>query len=263
MKKLIALVAVCVISFGISIRAFAENVFSDMDLVTFKGDNHFILPGEFYENILKVLDISIESNVEPVFEDLLPGDAYYDVLMTAYKNGYIKGIGNRLNPNTPIIYYDILRVIVNALGYEEYAQIYGGYPFGYMSIAAKIGLLDGISIYGDDWVEKENLIKIWENAVEIPVMDYDIVNSSVNFEVFVKEENADTLLSKYRDVYMEEGIVTAVGQARINKAVRAMEQYITIDDKSFYVDEDMDFSGFLGCRVKYYYIFTDNVENCA
>lgn len=132
--------------------------------------------------------------------------------------GFINGMGGGIfKPDGEVTYNQIVKMIVSCLGYEEYAQFYGGYPTGYVSIADSEGITKGCSMNGDSAATRGVVAQLVYNALKTPVIQNKGMTYSASAGGFVPniekqdgEESAyyKTLLTEKFDAYLVEGKVT-------------------------------------------------------
>lgn len=132
--------------------------------------------------------------------------------------GFINGMGGGIfKPDGEVTYNQIVKMIVSCLGYEEYAQFYGGYPTGYVSIADSEGITKGCSMNGDSAATRGVVAQLVYNALKTPVIQNKGMTYSASAGGFVpnieKQDGEEstyykTLLTEKFDAYMVEGKVT-------------------------------------------------------
>ncbi len=168
-------------------------------------------------------------------------------IMTGYS-------GNMFKPDNAITYKEAISVFINMMGAKNYAEILGGYPSGYIKLAAQLGITDGIAFSEDDTVTAGGCIKMMNRLLytDIPNMRYD--GSDIKYET-IKDY---TVLSKYRDIYRSSGTVGATEETSLNGMNGAGEGRLTIDGVTYDTDIDAEWS--LGYRVDFWYIGSDEEQ---
>ena len=134
-----------------------------------------ITKGEFCEIIVKML------GAEEQALSLKDKTSYYDDVETGTDlNGYVRYVenmgllntaGSSFGASTEMPYEQIIKVIVAMLGFEPYAQSYGGYPNGYLSVAARYKITNGLSIAIGGTVTREQMAVLVANAMESNTME--------------------------------------------------------------------------------------------
>lgn len=82
----------------------------------------------------------------------------------AAKLGLVNGYGGRkFGPQDDITYEQAVTMIVRAVGEESEAKARGGYPDGYLSVAAEYGYLEGISASKGDSFSRAEVAQLLLN----------------------------------------------------------------------------------------------------
>lgn len=133
-------------------------------------------------------------------------------------DGFINGRNDTtFDPQGEVKYNEIVKMIVSCLGYEEYAQFYGGYPAGYISIADSEGITKGCSMDGEAAATRAVVAQLIYNALKTPVIQNKGMQYSATQGGFVpnieKQDGEEskyykTLLTEKFDAYLVEGMVT-------------------------------------------------------
>lgn len=161
-------------------------------------------------------------------------------------NGYPD---NTFQPDEFIKHEDIVTILVKALGYVDMAQNSGGYVLGYLSIAAQIGLLNGIVMKDGEAVTYNDLFLIFNNA-----LDAEIVTKTFGSEGYLVK-NGQTLF----DVKID-ALHLSYGKGRVNKnhvtslyadGKKTSEDQVMIGEQYFYVG-NTNASDMLAYDVEYY-----------
>jgi len=77
-----------------------------------------------------------------VFDDVTPSTDYEAYIETACRIGYISGsTQNLFEPEQTITLAQALKILCGILGYQQLAEINGGFPGGYIVMAQRLGLL--------------------------------------------------------------------------------------------------------------------------
>lgn len=154
--------------------------------------------------------------------------------------------GDRITEN------EAVKILISVLGYGEYAKMSGGYPNGYSQVASLL-----------DFTYKGSTKNITQ--YQAIIMMYDALNScmyeksaSGNGYVNFEENEDETLLSKYFDIYAAEGVVTQsegialYGDAKTGKTFAETSKIVMIDDVEY--SSDVNLYDYLGRRVRVYYL---------
>lgn len=174
-------------------------------------------------------------------------------------NGVAVGYGdNTYLPNKEITIGQAVKISMDMMGYRQIADYSGGYPAGYMKLARNNKLLDGVAGTEDSLLTREAFVNFLYNVTECTVME--IVSLFGNGDVVYKKNDDDkTLLSVYRHIYKDTGIVEADEVSGIySKKDKASKDYIKINGNDLKADTLYNTDNtLLGQNVKYYYLSDD------
>lgn len=123
--------------------------------------------------------------------------------------GIFEGNGNRLfYPEDGILLQDAVKTVVTVLGYKVVAQE-AGYPDGYISQAAKLGLLKDISAGFGDAALRSDVFQLIFNALDVDKLTLVLsADNTESYEISKGETIRNHLMSMY-DVFEGTGIITA------------------------------------------------------
>ena len=138
---------------------------------------------------------------------------FTDVASNHWAAGYINwaagqkivnGKGDGIfDPDAPVKYEEAVKMLVSALGYEPLATRKGGYPTGYMVVAASNGINSGVSLAGSANAPRNIVAQLTYNALDVPLMDSSYVtkNGQDEYNIYDGKDYARrTLLSYYLDI---------------------------------------------------------------
>ena len=102
------------------------------------------------------------------------------------------------NPDALVTISEFSKMVCCALGYGGYADVMGGYPSGYLSIAQQCGFYRGIDTRGEAYIKYTDADGILANILVSDYIPHD------------KFENDDkcNVLYRFFDIYRVSGIVT-------------------------------------------------------
>lgn len=108
-------------------------------------------------------------------DGLTNSDVFSDVPINHWANAYIgrasefgivSGYGNgQFGPSDIVTYDQAVTMIVRAVGGESEALDMGGYPEGYLSVATKYNLLNGVLTEKDHFMSRANIAIIINNCI--------------------------------------------------------------------------------------------------
>lgn len=109
-------------------------------------------------------DANMESG--DIFDDVGSSDKNAAAIYTAWRLGLISGTEDALyEPDEPVTYVQLAKMIVQGLGYEQDALNLGGFPTGYLVAAGKMGLDKGVAIEDQEKLDGRTVAQIVENAL--------------------------------------------------------------------------------------------------
>lgn len=131
---------------------------------------------------------------------------FIDVPKTHWASGYIaratnygivSGYGDgKFGPDDPVLYEEVVKMIMETLGYKPFASENGGYPTGYFVAARQMNVLDGVVDAREGRAAtRAQVAQMMYNAIDTPLMqrensDYVIFDGSGGRE-------RHTLLNQY------------------------------------------------------------------
>lgn len=148
---------------------------------------------------------------------------FTDVPATHWASGYIaqatnQGIVNgygdgTFGPDDKVLYQDVVKMLMETLGYKPYAADNGGYPTGYLLAAQQKEVLKGV-IGGSEGQEatRGQVAQMTYNAIDTPIMDRYVYGTGQG-QYVVWDGDAwsprKTLMNQYLGIQKLRGIVTA------------------------------------------------------
>ena len=157
---------------------------------------------EFVKGAIKLMSIP-EISGATIYADVSAESEYAGAINAAYNKGWISKADN-FNPDAPITYAQALKIILVAANYAELAETKGGFPAGYLTVAARVDLLDDLNVSYSDAVSAADATILLYNFMLSPT--FELVAVGEGFDYKTKEE---TYLETIYDVYPVEGVVTA------------------------------------------------------
>ena len=222
MKKLLALMlsVAMVFTMGTSVFAYTDveegtyvseavTVLSNLGILDGYEDGSFkpeatVTRAEMAKIVCETLGYDSMGTSKTLFDDVSPKHWAGGYISTAYGLGIIDGYGDgKFGPEDTVTYEQAVKMVVCAFGYEPMAANKGGWPAGYTSVAASIGLTKGMSSSA-----RGDIAVLMYNALTTPVMEQTSYGSDARYEVLDGAGNKEykTILTK-QDIYVATGIV--------------------------------------------------------
>ncbi len=131
---------------------------ADMGVITGDGNGNFnpdatITRAEVAAIMCRLMGAENEADAagDPGFDDVPDGHWAAGYVKTATRLGVINGDGTgNFRPGDPVTYEQVVKMLVSAWDYEDWAQEEGGWPDGYIAVAEELGFLKNISFAGTD-----------------------------------------------------------------------------------------------------------------
>lgn len=93
-----------------------------------------------------------------------------------YING-IKGLGiiegdekGNFNPEADITNEEVIKMLINSLGYTQTAEVTGGYPAGYLRTAQMLGLTEDLTLKIEASAIRADVAAMFSRALDVPIM---------------------------------------------------------------------------------------------
>ena len=110
-------------------------------------------------------------------------------------------------PENQVTFAEAIKMIVAALGYTPKAEALGGYPGGYLAVAAEEEITDGVNVVGSLSANRGAIAIMVDNSLEVDLMEQVSYGDSPRWETVDK-----TLLKNKLGVEEVEGTVTAISK---------------------------------------------------
>ena len=158
--------------------------------------------------------LSSESSRSP-FYDVSAGDPLIGTYNALYKAGYISGDENKMfRPDDFLTYNEAITFVINAMGYRPLAVRNGGYPGGYLFIANKYSMLEGLRGNGNNPIPYCDLYKLIESSLKAYAFVQDYYTKDGEDENLVFSSTV-TVLESLRGIVAFSGIVTGNENTRL------------------------------------------------
>ncbi len=183
---------------------------------------------EFVDYIIKALNIT-DTKYDDIFSDVSSGTPYSSSICTAAKLGYISGNGgSTFNPDGEIDLNAATKIMVNALGYDQVANAYGGFPIGHITVAKDIKLLS--SVGSDLKLDFNDVLTLLYNFLNSDLCDITkISGDNVGYE----RKYGECLLTERFYLKKAEGVVKTAGTVSMVPNVKIITPTITVSNQQF------------------------------
>ncbi len=180
---------------------------------------------------------------EITYTDVDGENPYYREIAIAQRIGVI-GKSEYFEPDELIKYEEATKILVCMLGYEPAAEVKGGYPMGYISIAGDNKIFDNLSLrMGANLSGAEGATMI-RNAWESKCMEYDFSKDGY-------VEKNKIYMSEYLDIYKGKGVLTSDGVLDFENK-KLPDGKVKINNV-LYKNASAEISEYFGEEIVYYY----------
>lgn len=204
LKRILSILVVCSLLLG-AIHVFAEEVAEESavyeyellpgayDIVTALGIceyeekdmNATITRGEFAKVVSLLCGFGEGNKSANMFSDVPATHKYAGYINGLAKAGVVSGYkGTGYSPDTAVSFNEAVTTVVRAMGYAAKAENQGGYPYGYITVAKRLGLLDNLTA-SNAAITKAEVIQLAFNALEADAMVAEgLINGEVSYGTY-------------------------------------------------------------------------------
>ena len=273
-KKILLMTLILSLAIGTGVHVLAANfpdtdgtsleqpvsVLSSLGILLGADDGNFkpedpITREEFAAVVTRALGLenALEATpFEAIFSDVAEEDWSCKNIILAARMGIIDGFGDgTFGPKENITYEQAIKMIVCTLGYDVIAQSQGGYPFGHLSEAASLGLLENIEdgAFGEP-VSRGIVAQLVYNALEVDIMEPTGFGEDISHVV----RQGENLLTLKLGVTKGEGIVSGIPGTRMFVSTPDLRNgEVSIGETVLNIGEATYIKQMLGSKVTYYY----------
>ena len=170
-----------------------------------------------------------------------------------YEAGYVSGDGGTyFRPDDDIKYNEALKIMVSILGYDTLANQKGGYPEGYIYVAASTGITKGISSDGE-YINRGNAVRLLINTFDENPVETDFSKGTLALKIRTDK----TMLSEQAEIYYVKDYVNANSEYAIN-GQKANPGHLYIGKEEMIAPAQYD--EYVGYQVECWYHENDNDE---
>ncbi len=219
------------------VRLVALNIINGYPDGTFKPGQQ-ITRAEFAKVIVNAVGVGKAAEYAAgvtQFKDV-PADFWAaGYIKVASDMGIVNGRGNGIfDPQANVTYAESITMIVRALGYEPKAKALGGYPGGYIAIAAEKEITDGVNVVNTLAATRGDVALMLDNSLEVALME------QVSWGQYPEYKEVDkTLLENKLLVDVIEGTVEEIDSDNDTVFIQKKDE----DAKEYDVAADVSFSG--------------------
>lgn len=150
------------------------------------------------------------------------------------------------HPDDFVSFNEAVKMMVCTIGYRDYAEAKGGYPYGYIAAANRAKILEGVE--GREEFTLGDMLILSANAVCAHMYDISYIE---NGNLVYDNDSENTILSVYWDIYESEGLCEGV--YGLNLSDKKPSEGEAVIDGKIYVAGNTDAEEFVGQYVNYFY----------
>jgi len=137
--------------------------------------------------------------------------------------------------NKPLYYDEAVTMLVRLLGYGFHAEKAGGYPGGYIAIASRLGLTDGLSAKSGERLQEFDAITLLYNAINTAYVE---ILSFSDTGITYGNASETTFLYEFRKIYRVDGVLEGTGSSAVTTAHTVSDGYVMINGYMYQATED-------------------------
>lgn len=205
--------------------------------------------GEMASILLKLMGQNCDDgSYEGIFSDVTETHTYRREIEYAYRMGLLNGKETGVfAPEAPVTYEELATMLVKALGLSNLAEAGGGYPNGYLNVAQRMGVLDGVHAASGDILRCRAGWRMIFNTLQADSFQVDTVTGDVVSGALSDE----TLLSSSMQIGHYRGVVEANDISYLS-GVDGLASGMVLINGVQYNEGTSGASAFLGYYIDYY-----------
>lgn len=206
--------------------------------------------------IAKILNIDVYQTPDKRYFTDLSMTSYgtYAVNALVEINVISRNKENKFRPDDPVTLSEIAKILCAITGYQEYAEVHGGFPTGYLLTAKNNDIL--FDVENSEKITLRESLEMMYEAVQLSI--YDISSITLPDGSITYSSNREkTILSVYHDIYFEEGIVTGVYGKTVYDGIVPDKNEIYINGERYQTLDGLECDDLFGSYVKFFYKCAD------
>lgn len=150
--------------------------------------------GEFTEMVISMLGLNVSSSSSQIYSDVGADNEHFAAINMANVMGYVAK-AEKFRPDEPIKFVEAVTILCNINGYDKIADLNGGWPNGYISMAYKYKLTDNIKVIDQrQYMNMKDTCVLLANALTAPGMKVTFTGGG---KAQYAEDEDETILYKF------------------------------------------------------------------
>ena len=222
---------------------------------TFQPDNT-VTRAEIITRMLGLSELNGITFNDTPFTDVPDGHWAVSNISAAYSMGIINGHGNNtFDPDGIVTYEQAVKMIVSALGYDRLAQLQGGYPMGYLLIAAQNDITVNVSAAYGEGAKRGLIAQLIYNSLEVDLMQITSYGDTNRREVLPGQN----VLTEYLHLEKGKGIVSGNSNTLLIGPSNLADDEVQIAGKTYKTGQT-NADELLGYSVTFYVESNDQLD---
>lgn len=204
--------------------------------------------------------LTVAADAPNLYNDVTASHPYYSEIKACKDLKIINGDGGgNFNPDEGITVLTGITILINALGYKPYADINGGFPTGYYTIANETGITKGVSSNGGAEISGNVAAKLVYNSL---FADAIRITSVINGETSIEINRGKNILSEhlgikeYDAIVADDGVCSLNGESIVDDGRVILQEYKT-GTQYIVFEANSSVSSYFGQRVKAFVKYND------
>ena len=266
MKKILSYILTLLLLFTVLngvVSASADDnvkfVLSGFDLVDVDNEDLIVTRGEFAGIVARLIGYSEDDlgEVKTSYYDVASDYEYAAEIEHLSQIGLFNGVSESMfGPFLPITYEQAIKVLVVLVGYEDIAQEAGGWPNGYINVAIRNKMLEGVK---NAPFYRDSLYRLVYNTLDVEIREAIASTGPDATIIKAGETLMDNLIyAKDANLYKHRGIIIADAFTYTTSPYSSLaDDEVIIENKSIgktiiYKTGDVNVSDFVGCEVDFF-----------
>lgn len=204
---------------------------------------------DFAKTLLNIVGVGSNTAADTVTKFSDVSESQSGVVNAVTSIGLMNGCSDTtFEPDSTVTLNQAVKMILSVMGWSSVAEDDGGYPGGYRSTAAKLGLLRNVNGGGDDALTCDDFAAIIDNALDADVLSAKVYRHSTEEYERVRGES---FLKTFYGYERERGKIEGNSTTYLYKESDLNDGYVCIGGKIYKCDVDLE--PYLGYTVTYYY----------
>lgn len=218
-------------------RLHALGIITDTDIAN--GGERPATRGEFAAWAVRLLGMEPDYGAR-IYSDVSEDTEYAAYINTACRLNLVSAAQN-FNPGSQISFAEACKILLAAIGYGEVAADAGGWPTGYTTTAAKVGIAKGVNTSGA--ISAGDAVLMTDNTLDAKVLDPDYNGGYSRSDRTVLSEylRIDKIPAKIDEVLVTDRQIRATsdGASNLYNLADSLDAAIIVEDEAdLYVTTD-------------------------